>query len=429
LDTSFDTSDGPNGDVLSLAIRTDGSVVIAGAFTAVGEVARPGIACLLGNVLAPTPPTILTPPQSVQVAHGNDVTLTVEASGTLPLAYQWYKDGGVLSGATSSALHLPRVQPGDAGAYGVVITNTVGTATGGPVSAVIDGGPVVLVQPVDATAAEGGTARFSVQAAGPGPITFRWLHDGGEMTDDANVQGLATTNLLLHDVRSSAQGNYSVRVTNPFGTASSRAAKLVTTPANDGFATPVVLGELGDRVYADTRSATKEPGEPEHAGEAGGHSVWFRWTAPLAGVVNVDTLGSEFDTLLAVYRGTNMTSLAFIAANDDGVGFGGNSRLEFLAEAGVTYILAVDGYQGAAGYAVLDLAYREPVLVDATTADGNWRFGVIAPAWSILVIEASDNLRTWVPVATNRVPAGGLPARFDFPPVPAAPRFYRALSQ
>ena len=46
--------------------------------------------------------------------------------------------------------------------------------------------------------------------------------------------------------------------------------------------------------------ATKETGEPDHAGNVGGASVWCRWVAPADGTVTFDTFGSNYDTLLAV---------------------------------------------------------------------------------------------------------------------------------
>ena len=41
-------------------------------------------------------------------------------------------------------------------------------------------------------------------------------------------------------------------------------------------------GENGSNV-----GATKEPGEPDHAGDPGGASVWYTWTAPADGVADV----------------------------------------------------------------------------------------------------------------------------------------------
>jgi hypothetical protein len=76
--------------------------------------------------------------------------------------------------------------------------------------------------------------------------------------------------------------------------------------------------------------ATKETAEPNHAGTPGGRSVWFRWTAPASGRVVFDTFSSEFVTTLAVYRGTSVSALTPVAANDDAAGTNW-SRLAFDA--------------------------------------------------------------------------------------------------
>src|SRR5205823_12684953 len=62
-------------------------------------------------------------------------------------------------------------------------------------------------------------------------------------------------------------------------------------PANDGFSTaPVLIGSVG-AINGSTANATKEPGEPNHAGNPGGSSVWYQWTAPLSDSTVFDTLG------------------------------------------------------------------------------------------------------------------------------------------
>ena len=38
-------------------------------------------------------------------------------------------------------------------------------------------------------------------------------------------------------------------------------------------------------VTGSNSNATKQVGEPNHAGNAGGKSVWWRWTAPAAGTL------------------------------------------------------------------------------------------------------------------------------------------------
>ncbi len=76
-----------------------------------------------------SPPLILVPPQSQSVFAGSSVDFSVTATGSAPLAYQWFFDGTVLSGATNSNLHLTNVQSSQAGGYAVVVTNIAGWVT------------------------------------------------------------------------------------------------------------------------------------------------------------------------------------------------------------------------------------------------------------------------------------------------------------
>src|SRR5207237_2919235 len=99
-------------------------------------------------------------------------------------------------------------------------------------------------------------------------------------------------------------------------------------------------------------AATKEAGEPSHAGNAGGHSVWYRWTASANATLTIDTVGSSFDTLLAVYTGSSVNALTAVAANDDIVDqTQPQSRVSFGVTAGTTYQIAVDGWRGTAAAA------------------------------------------------------------------------------
>ena len=89
-------------------------------------------------------------------------------------------------------------------------------------------------------------------------------------------------------------------------------------PANDDFANAAVLTENEMRTAfasGTNAGASKETGEPSHAGEAGGHSVWWSWTAPRSGVVHFDNCGSpNVDTLLAVYTGVAVDALSEVAS-------------------------------------------------------------------------------------------------------------------
>lgn len=131
---------------------------------------------------------------------------------------------------------------------------------------------------------------------------------------------------------------------------------VTTATGDDAFANRGVLGGAGFTLAGSNVGATKESGEPSHAGNAGGKSVWWTWTAPKTGIVTVDTIGSDFNTLLAVYTGSAVASLTPVASDDDS-GSGGRSKLNFNAVAGTAYQIAVDGFGGAGGNIALNLNY------------------------------------------------------------------------
>jgi hypothetical protein len=110
------------------------------------------------------------------------------------------------------------------------------------------------------------------------------------------------------------------------------------------FENAPLVQTVGGTFTGNTFSATKQFGERVHAGNAGGASVWFRWRAVNNGPVRFSTRGSDFDTLLAVYRGNALGSLVQVRANDDVASGDRTSRVQFQAQAGVTYRIVIDGY-------------------------------------------------------------------------------------
>jgi hypothetical protein len=140
--------------------------------------------------------------------------------------------------------------------------------------------------------------------------------------------------------------------------------------ANDFFVNALPLTDSNGTKYIDTSNATKEAGEPNHAGNAGGKSIWFTFTAPTDGVLNLSTEGSDFDTLLAMYTGRMVSNLTPVASNDDAFPSapGGFSLLNQAVHSNITYSIAVDGYNGASGSNVLGYSFVPAKLVQLETA-------------------------------------------------------------
>src|SRR5262249_51806374 len=81
-------------------------------------------------------------------------------------------------------------------------------------------------------------------------------------------------------------------------------------PANDNFSNRVdLVGTTNMTISANNTGATREPGEPRHAGDAGGHSLWWSYYASVTGTLLIDFGRTAFSPNIGVYTGTNLSHL------------------------------------------------------------------------------------------------------------------------
>jgi hypothetical protein len=137
-------------------------------------------------------------------------------------------------------------------------------------------------------------------------------------------------------------------------------------PINDIFANAIVLTNVTGVSSVNTLNATKEVGEPNHAGNLGGRSAWWSFRAPADGVLFLSTTNSSFDTLMGLYVGDRVNTLTAVTSNDDaleGVSF---SKINQAVRANTTYRIAVDGFGGDGGVAFLEYSFRPSVIYRVT---------------------------------------------------------------
>ena len=139
-------------------------------------------------------------------------------------------------------------------------------------------------------------------------------------------------------------------------------------PANDCFSSPTSVGASGGSTSQSTSGATLETGEPRPCASIGG-TVWFTWTPSTSGTATIDTMGSGYDTALAVYTGSSLSGLTTVACNDDISSSDLDSRVSFSATAGVTYRIQAGGYNGATGS--LTLKVTAPAAVSCSGPANN----------------------------------------------------------
>ena len=139
---------------------------------------------------------------------------------------------------------------------------------------------------------------------------------------------------------------------------------ILNPPANDLFGAAQPIAGNSGSVSASNMDAGVEPGEPSHAGQLGGRSIWYRWVAPTNGAWVFDTRGSTVDTLLAVYTGSSVSNLTLVATNDDS-GAEITSSVAFNAIAGQEYRIVVVGVS-------VDVVAVVDVGQDVERRSGRW---------------------------------------------------------
>lgn|GEM_PF-2165501 len=171
-------------------------------------------------------PSITAQPTPVSVSAGQTASLSVTATGTAPLTYQWSLYGVPVSGATSATLSISNAQAANAGAYTVRITNAFGVANSNVGSLTVSSAaPSISAQPSSATPTAGQTVILSVTASGTNPLSYQWRKGGSP------IGGATAATLSFNSIAVSDTGSYDVVISNSVGSVTSSAATLTVSAA------------------------------------------------------------------------------------------------------------------------------------------------------------------------------------------------------
>lgn len=185
--------------------------------------------------LACAAPAINVQPALTFANPGFPVTLTVAATATSgTLSYAWSRndvplaDNQFISGSSGPRLVISPARPADAGTYKVVVTDDSGSTPSHEATLVLDQAiPQITAEPVDVTVASGSAVDFSVSAIDAS--TYQWFLGETPLSDGGKYSGTTTSALQIAGASQVDNGTYTVRITNPRGSISSRAARLTAT--------------------------------------------------------------------------------------------------------------------------------------------------------------------------------------------------------
>jgi len=257
--------------------------------------------------VSPAAPHITQQPSATTVNEGQPAVFSVVATSSVPISYQWHKNGTAIAGATLASYTTPVTTfADDGGVYSVVVSNSVGGASTTSANArlTVNFAPRITTQPHDATVNETHTATFTVTAIGTAPLAYHWSENNGTASDGATSASYTTSPVTAADDGST----FSVSVRNALGAVSSSNATLhvIVNHPPVPSAPPIVI--------ADPPSGTSQvaANDPD-SGQTHGYSIS---TMPQHGTAGVSTGGLVTYTPATGFFGSDSL---MVTVTDDGI--------------------------------------------------------------------------------------------------------------
>jgi autotransporter-associated beta strand protein len=192
------------------------------------------------NLVVTHPVTITSQPSGTNIVDGQAFTVSVAATGTAPLTYQWYVTSDTntastpIDGATTDSYSVSSALSTDTGYYSVVVTNNYNSVTSLFAFVNVAITAPVLSGPTNQTVVAGNNANLiaTLTAGAPAP-TYQWYFGATPLTDDgSHIFGSTSLSLTITNVQNPAdQGTYSIVASNAAGTFTNSAVlTVIVTP-------------------------------------------------------------------------------------------------------------------------------------------------------------------------------------------------------
>jgi uncharacterized repeat protein (TIGR01451 family) len=321
-----------------------------------GTITSDSVRVDVNDCAVPNPPQ----PSAVATNVGTTVSFTASALGTPPLSFQWQfqqtnQQGFInIPGATSTNLVMTNVSTDQAGEYQFLASNIAcSNQASSVVTLTVSTNNALVLNPnlpADQTVITNSNVTNLVSVTtGFQPIGYQWWWSNLDSSFYGPLPGETGPALSLPDVQVANAGLYWAVVTNRYATNISRVARLTVQirPPNDNFANRILFfpdwTNLPTNAISQTnvsgfnQNATAELGETSHQGFGPALSVWWSFTAPVDGQVNIDLTAPDAPQVLAAYSGSNLTSLVPVVAGSNTL-----TSYDFVATNHIEYVFAVD---------------------------------------------------------------------------------------
>lgn len=364
-----------------------------------------------------SPPVITVTPTNQTIVGGSNVLVTfaVRAYGTDPLRYQWRKNGTNILGAVSTNHSILGVFPTNAGDYTVVITNLYGAVTSSPpATLVVNMKPSITNQPQSQSVMAGVSVNFQVGALYA--EGYQWRKNGADI-DGANAVAYNINNVQTNDA-----GDFTVVVSNPYGSVTSVVANLSVTAISASSASVTNVGQ----VYVFTGSGYVDVTPPAELGDPVGISAGLfhnlalladgmelgwgdsSWGQAASGITGIRSLSAGGRHSLAVLTNAGRV-LAWGANNQGQTNVPSTLSNVVMVAAGLNHSLALKPDGTVAGWGANDSAQISPppgyTPLKSIAAGANHSLGVRSNG---SVVAWGDNTygQAFVPPALSGASAG-----------------------
>ncbi len=169
---------------------------------------------------------------------GGSVEFKVDVASSIPVTYQWQKDGKDLSGAASTSLRIDKIATLNSGLYNLIIKSAFGSVTSSPAKMMLVNLPVVSFGTNNLAARVRDSLTIAPNILSDGPVAYLWYKDGIPLNNQTQ------SFIKYDDVAEIDKGVYQLEVTNLAGRIRSSGVSLTTSMpfGNVMWTTPVMFG-------------------------------------------------------------------------------------------------------------------------------------------------------------------------------------------
>lgn len=155
---------------------------------------------------------INTQPQSIRSCGGDPVTLSVAATGSGVITYQWRRSGNNIPSATSSSYTINALTPSDTGTYTVVLNDSCGIPfTSQNAVVTLSTAPTIATITPNLTPCLSNPINLSVTALTTGTVSYQWRKN------NVNISGAQSATFNIASTTASDTGDYTVVINDLCG--------------------------------------------------------------------------------------------------------------------------------------------------------------------------------------------------------------------